>query len=120
MRKLLAILLLFPSLALAGEKQTTWRVGDEIYLGAFCMTAEDAVIVAEGTLEEARVPFREKRCHVVDEDFSRAAGKRPLQQFISHHFDPVYKKRLSVWKVADVYLALEDDKGPHEVEEKAT
>ena len=103
----------------AGELDTTWRVGDAVYLRSFCENKEDIMVVAEQLyVEQAKhifIKFVEKgRCVTFPMFISGT-----LVEWIGVVKD-IDDGGGSVWLVAigpgrgsPVYFLMYDDDGPH-------
>ena len=101
--------------ASAGPEKTTWRAGDGVRIVGFCHTHEAAAEVAvTPSIETVRALIEAGKCVSLPPAVVAMAPPVRLDQFMSHHFDPMSKKPVSVWRSGNIYLIVPDEGGPHE------
>ena len=103
----------------AGERDTTWRVGDQINYRFACHTMDDAV---EISMREPRDAFRVFREYLGEGRCIALAANFPavLSRWITGPFDGDGKGTpASVWEILDIagdteYILVPDKRGPHQ------
>lgn len=113
--------ILFWSAAIAGENKTTWRVGDMLPgVAGFCTSHEAAAEMAATPLQSTIKRLVESgKCVPINPMMAAMMPPIKIEQFMSHHFDPMYRKNVSVWRSGKMFLILRDDGGPHEASKGA-